>query len=114
MKSVEAVIQSGISYGGLNNWEEIKMVTPDLTLLLFVPIYVMFIWQFYNPKKAILRGQVFFLLRYYQPKDAFERQGLHNSKEGIDVTEKEIKQVKVSSVVGVILLSIMIIFIILI
>jgi len=90
------------------------MVEPYLPLLLFVPIYAMFIWQFYNPKKAILRRQVHFLLRCYQPEGAIKRQRRHNSEESIDVTEKEIKQVKVSSIVGVILLSIIIIVYILI
>ncbi|AMQ06715.1 hypothetical protein [Sporosarcina psychrophila] len=90
------------------------METSDLIFLLFVPFFVMFIWQFYNPKKAILRGQVFFLLRCYQPKDLFGKRRRHTPEEGIDVTEKEIKQVKVSSVVGVILLSIIMIVIILI
>lgn len=74
----------------------------------------MCIWQFYNPKKAIISGKVFFFLQFYQPKDVFGKQRRHNSEEEIDVTEEEIKQVKVSSIVGIILLLIIIIVLILI
>jgi len=89
----------------LNNGEGIEIVV----YLLFIPLYVMFIWQYFNPKKAILGGHVNLLRIYYQPKAAIERRSRHNSIEGIDVTEKEIKQAKVSAVAGVIFVTLIII-----
>ena len=65
------------------------MVTPNLPLLLFVSIYVLFIWQFYNPKNAILKGQVFFFCDIINLKMQLKGRG--------DTTRKK---VKVSSVVG--------------
>ena len=89
----------------MQNWEGIEIVV----YILFIPLYVIFIWQFFNPKKAILSGHVNFLRIYYQPNAAIERRRRHNSKEGVEVTEKEIKQAKVSAVAGVIFVTIIII-----
>ena len=71
----------------------------------------MFIWQYFNPKKAILNGHVNLLRIYYQPKAAIERRSRsrYNSKEGVDVTEKEINQAKVSAVAGIIFVTLVII-----
>jgi len=89
----------------LNNGEGIEIVV----YLLLIPLYIIFIWQFLNPKKAILSGHVNMLRIYYQPKAAIEKQRRHNSKEGVDVTEKEIKQAKVSAVAGIIFVTLIII-----
>ncbi|WP_424415754.1 hypothetical protein [Paenisporosarcina sp.] len=77
--------------------------------MLFIPLYIIFIWQFFNPKKAIVSGHVNLLRIYYQPKAAIERRRRHNSIDGVDVTEKEIKQAKVSAVAGVIFVTLIII-----
>lgn len=69
----------------------------------------MFIWQFFNPKKAILRGHVNLLRIYYQPKAEIERQRRQNSKEGVDISEKEIKQAKISAVAGIVFVTLVII-----
>lgn len=89
----------------LDHGEEIEIVV----YLLFIPLYVVFIWQFFNPKKAILNGHVNLLRIYYQPRAAIERRRQHNSREGVDVSENEIKQAKVSAVAGVIFVTLIII-----
>jgi len=91
----------------LINWEGIEIVV----YLLFIPLCIMFIWQFLNPKKAIVSGHVNLLRIYYQPKAAIERRRRHNSIDGVDVTEKEIKQAKVSAVADVIFVTFIIIII---
>lgn len=88
----------------LNNGEGIEIVV----YLLFIPLYVVFIWQFFNPKKAILRGHVNLLRIYYQPKAEIERRSRHISREGIDISEKEIKQAKVSAVAGIVFVTLVI------
>lgn len=97
-------------------WEEI-LIALYLPLLLFVPIYALFIWQFYHPKKAIAKGQVTLLRGYDQtkPKRAIElRRWRHNPKDEADITGEEIKQARVSAAAGIIFLTIIIIFTVLI
>ena len=89
----------------LNNGEGIEIVV----YLLLIPLYIFFIWLFLKPKKAKLSGHVNLLRIYYQPKAAIERRSRHKSIEGIDVTEKEIKEAKVSAVAGVIFVTLIII-----
>ena len=83
--------------------------------LLFSPLYIVFVWQFFNAKKAISRGQATLLWRYSgsEPPIAL-RKWRHNPKDAADVTEEEIKQAKVSAAAGIIILTVMIIVIILI
>ncbi|TBV84800.1 hypothetical protein [Lysinibacillus sp. OL1] len=68
----------------------------------------MFIWQFFNPEKAILNGQVT-LWRFFQSKDAMEGQQRKNFNR--DVNEKEIAQTKISSIIGVVGLTLFLIII---
>ena len=89
----------------LNNGEGIEIVV----YLLVIPLYVVFIWQFFNPKKAILRGHVNLLRIYYQPKAEIERRSPHISREGVDISEKEVKQAKVSAVAGIVFVTLVII-----
>ena len=69
----------------------------------------MLIWQFYNPKKAIIKGHVT-LLRCYDKSALLWR---YKPKDEEDVTEKDIKQAKISAATATILLTIVIIIIIL-
>lgn len=89
----------------LNNGEGIEIVV----YLLFIPLYVVFIWQFFNPKKALLRGHVNLLRIYYYPKAEIKRRSRHNSREGVDVSENEITQAKVSAIAGVLFVTLVII-----
>lgn len=75
---------------------------------MFSPLYAMFIWQFFKPEKAILNGQVT-LFRYFKDKSAIEGQKRKNFNR--DLTEKEIVQTKISSVIGVVFLTIFLLII---
>jgi len=74
--------------------------------LLFSPLYIVFIWQFFNAKKAISRGQVTLLWRYSGPEPPIAlRKWRHKPKDALDVTENEIKQAKISALIGIILVT---------
>ncbi|WP_056832335.1 hypothetical protein [Psychrobacillus sp. FJAT-21963] len=60
-------------------------------ILLFIPLYVIMIWQFFNPKESILWG----------------RRWMY--KEEPNVTEKAITHAKVTSVIGIVFLTIVLI-----
>ena len=68
----------------------------DSSILLFIPLYVIMIWQFFNPKDSILWG----------------RRWMY--KEEPDITEKAIKHAKVTSVFGIVFLTIVLIILFLI
>ncbi|KOO51622.1 hypothetical protein [Viridibacillus arvi] len=75
-------------------------------ILIFSPIYVIFIWQFFKPKEALLNGRA---TLFWGFKYTIEKQKRKNFKEGEDVTEKEIFQTKASSVLAIMFLTIILI-----
>lgn len=62
-----------------------------LFILLFIPLYVIMIWQFFNPKESILWGKRWMY------------------KEEPNVNEKAIIHAKVTSVIGIVFLTIVLI-----
>lgn len=80
-------------------------------IMLFSPLYIVFIWQFFNAKKAIARGQATLLWRYsgYKLPIAL-RKWQHNPVDEADVTELEISQVKNSALVGIVTVTAIVVF----